>query len=165
MNTENGTSPAVNSTESTAQVPAKKAVAKKAPVKKAPVKKAPAKKAAPAKKLVAQAPAVEVLKAPNMAEAIKAINKAERRRGVIMVGGKKYAYTRRSTWAISKNLVSASEAGLIMVVEEEGYYVYPKAKFAELFSKIFKSETYKNIGIYSQSTLPQWHNDYFTAKK
>lgn len=145
-----------------AVAPAKKAAA---PAKKS-AKKSPAKKAAPKKTaLKAVEKKVEVLKASSMAEAIKAINKAERRRGLINVGGKTYSYTRRATWAISKNLIAAAVAGLIMVVEDEGFYVYPKAKFTELFGSIFKSKTYKEIGIYSQSTLPQWHEDFFIAKK
>jgi hypothetical protein len=138
-----------------------------APAKKkavAPKKKA-AKKAA--KKVVAKKEAVvkEVLKASNMSEAIKVIKKSGQKLGVISVGGKKYSFTHRTTWAISKNLIKSGEAGLIMIIKEEGHYVYPAKAYKELFSKIMKSGTWAEIGSYSQSTLPQWHEEYFTAVK
>jgi hypothetical protein len=155
MTTENSTAAA---TLGEVAAPAKKVAAKK--------KSAPKKKAAPAKKVVAKvAPEKEVLRASSIAEAIKTIKKAGQKLGVIIVGGKKYSFTLRTTWAISKNLIKNGEAGLIMIVKEEGHYVYPAKAYKELFSKIMKSSTWAEIGSYSQSTLPQWHAEYFTAVK
>lgn len=156
MYTENATATQGNEVSA----PAKTAVPKKAAKK---VAKKTAKKAAVkvAKK------EVEPIKATSIEAAIKEARKQGLKRGVVSVNGKKYAITIRSTWAITKNLINDGNegAGLIMFIEEEGFYVYPKAKFNELFGKIYKSGTWKKIGIYSQSTLPQWHADYFTKKK
>lgn len=146
------------------QTPVEKKASKK-PAKKTAKKQAPKKTQPKKSALKVAAPKNEVLKASNMAEAIRMINKGEQRRGLVSVSGKKWSFSKRSTWAINKNLIDTAEAGLIMIVEEEGHYVYPKKNFAELFGKIFKSKTYKEVGTYSQSTLPQWHEDYFTVKK
>lgn len=156
MNIEENVAPSLG------DAPAKSAKKVAAPKKN----KAAKKTAKKAKKVVAKVAAVkEVLKAANMAEAIKVIKKSGQKLGVISVGGKKYSFTHRTTWAISKNLLKNGEAGLIMIIKEEGHYVYPAKAYKELFGKIMKSGTWAEIGSYSQSTLPQWHEEYFTAVK
>lgn len=160
---ENG---AVQGTESvevtTAVAPKKKAAPKKA-AKKAPAKKAAAKKAD--KKVVAKKETKEPLRANSIAEAIKLIKKSEQKLGVVIIGGKKYSFTHRNTWCVSKNLLENGEAGLIMIVKEEGHFVYPAKAYKELFGNIMKTNTWKNVGNYSQSVLPQWHSEYFTPLK
>jgi hypothetical protein len=133
-------------------------------------KKKAAKKVAPkkaAKKVVAKAEKAEVepIKAESISEAIGKARKAGLKRGMFHIKGKKYSFSIRKTWAIVKTLLDAAIDGHVMYIEDEGFYVYPKNKFKEVFENIFKSGTWKSIGIYSQSTLPQWHNDFFTKKK
>lgn len=161
MNHELETS-AETSTEVTTTTPAKKVAKKKAAPKKAAAKKVA--KKAPAKK-TAQVVSKEPLKASSIAEAVKVIKKSEQKLGTIKINGKTYSFTHRTSWCISKNLLANGKDGLIMVIKEEGHYIYPANKYKELFGKIMKSKTWSEIGNYSQSTLPQWHAEYFTALK
>lgn len=162
MQVENNEATTVEATE---EAPKVKAAPKKKAAAKKEVKKAAPKKAAKVVKMKAEKPVPDILRANNMKDAIKLLKSGELKRGIISVGGMKYAFSVRTTWAINKSLIEKSDKGLIMIIEDEGHYVYPKAKFTELFGAIFKSSTYKTVGTYSQSVLPQWHSDYFTPAK
>jgi hypothetical protein len=167
MNTEETTGTSASEVETKtapAKKVAKKKVAKKAVKKVAPKKaaKKAAKKSAERKEYTLKEP--QVIKATSVAEAVKLFKQSKLKRAVLSVNGKKYAATLRSSWAISKNLLATGADGLIMVIDGEGYYVYPKAKFTEAFGKFMKSNTWKEKGVYSMSGLPQWHDEFFTAK-
>jgi len=141
--------------------PVKKVVAKKK-VKKAAKKVA--KKTAPAKRKEYTLKEPVEIKAGSVAEAVKLFKQSKERRATLKVNGKVFAATLRNSWSISKNLLGLGPDGLVMVIDGEGYYVYPKAKFTEVFGAIMKSATWKEKGVYSQSGLPAWHDEFFTAK-
>jgi hypothetical protein len=147
-----------SSTTKTEKVMATK-TKKSAPKKAAKV----AKKAATPKKVVAVGPAE--IKAGSIAEAVKQARKDGIKKAIVHVKGKVYGLRSSTGWAVVRSIVELGKDGFIMDVQGIGYYVYNKADHKELFGKIFSSGTYKNIGIYSQSTLPKWHEEHFTALK
>jgi Tfp pilus assembly protein PilP len=139
--------------------PAKKAVKKSAPKKKA-VKKTAAKKV----KVVKVKAIDEILKASSLAEIASVMKKAERKRAIVSVNGKQYTVRSGATWCLNKSLVEKAKDGTIVIIDGKGQYVYPKAEFKSLFEGIFASTTWADLGSYSQSVLPSWHEDYFTKK-
>jgi hypothetical protein len=136
--------------------------AKKAAPKKAAKKVAPKKGAV--KKVVAASTLAE-LKCNSFLEAVKQARKEGLKKARVIIKGKEYGLRSSSGWAVVRSIVELGKDGFIMDVQGVGFYVYNKADHKELFGKIFASGTYKNIGIYSQSTLPKWHEEYFTAAK
>jgi len=128
--------------------------------KKAAKKTAPAKKSAV--KEVKRESGFQEFKADVIAAGIKAIMAAKSKKSLLIVKGKVYAVNVSGSWAVRRTSVEAGKDGIIMVLPAaKGYFLYPKADFKELFGNIFKSNTWENIGIYSQSVIPKGHNDYW----
>lgn len=135
----------------------KKVAPKKAAKKTAPVKKATVKKVLKPEKLE------EPIKAQSIAAGVKAFLETGSKKGILDIKGKIYAINRSASWAVRKSAVEAGKDGIIMWLDgPNGYYCYPKTSFKDLFAGIFKSATWEKIGIYSQSTLPKAHGEYFT---
>jgi hypothetical protein len=102
---------------------------------------------------------LQEIKAGSFAEAIKLAKKDGLKKAIAVVKGKSYGLRIATGWAVVKNIVDNSKDGMIMVTDA-GTYVYPKAQFKNLFSKIFASGTYAAIGIYAQSTVAASHDEY-----
>lgn len=78
------------------------------------------------------------------------------------IGGKLWVVSIKGSWAIQKSIIDQCEAGLILVIKDQGFYVYPKSMWNE-FESIFKSSTYEAGKPYSQSVLPKKFDKYFKA--
>jgi hypothetical protein len=105
-----------------------------------------------------------VYKYSSAAEAAKATGKQ-----VATIGfGKKFEdgwfIDVRGSWALQQNCMEHAKAGLILIIKEQGYYVYPKKMFGE-FESIMASGTYLSGKPYSQSKLPAKFEKYFTKFK
>jgi hypothetical protein len=77
-----------------------------------------------------------------------------------IIDKKEWVVQVRSGWCLVKSLVDQCKHGLIMVIKDQGYYLYPKSMWSE-FDGIFKSNSYLNGGVYSQSVLPKKFDKYF----
>lgn len=142
-------------------------ISNKTKMSKTKTKPAAKKTATPAKSSTPKKVATELveIKASSVAEAVKQATKEGIKKAKVIVKGKEYGLRNSSGWAVVKSILELGKDGFIMVINGQGFYCYPKADYKQLFGKIFASTTYKNIGIYSQSNLPKWHEEYFTASK
>lgn len=77
------------------------------------------------------------------------------------IKGKIWVVSVKGSWAIQRSIIDQCEAGLILVIRDQGFYNYPKNMWNE-FESIFKSSTYDAGKPYSQSILPKKFEKYFT---
>lgn len=83
---------------------------------------------------------------------------------IAIISKKKWIVSVKGSWAIQRSIMDKCEAGLILVIRDQGFYLYPKSMWNE-FDSIFKSSTYDAGKPYSQSVLPKKFAKYFTKFK
>jgi hypothetical protein len=130
--------------------------------KKSAKKSAPKKAAKAVKKAAAPKVKKEVVpfKGTSLAAVVKEFVKSGEKKGTLVVNGKTFAINSSGSWAVRRTSIEAGKDGIIMYFpSEKGFFLYPRKDFNDLFGAIFKSSTYKNIGIYSQSSMPKGHEE------
>jgi hypothetical protein len=99
----------------------------------------------------------ETLSFKSIKEAVSSIMKEGLKKGVLKIAGKVISFKCANTWGVVKSLVDSGKDGYLVIINKRGYYNYTKENQKQFLKNVFASNTYKNSGVYSQSTLPN-HN-------
>jgi len=79
---------------------------------------------------------------------------------IATIGKATWVVAVQAGWGLKRSLMDQCEAGLILVIKGQGYYVYDKKMWKE-FDGIFVSKSYSEGGAYVQSKLPAKFDKYF----